>query len=331
MYDNKSDIFGFIYNDTEYYYIKNAQNDVIAIADENGNVLVNYTYDPWGKVISITDKDGNELLQEPTVDETATTVADELITKSATVDETTKDVDTATKIAFLNPIRYRSYYYDSETEWYYLKTRYYSPDMCRFINADSVIAGSTNSLHGYNLYAYCFNNPLNFDDTIGNWPKWVKKTAKAISNTAKKVFTTVKKAIKPRATATKRTNLSSLPKKGTPGYSRTLPNPDGTSKQKRWYGPDGNAERDRDFNHPGDMPFPHDHEWKNGNRGEEHLPPDPAYEIDWEPILGLGLVFICFVGVAIIVSDDVTGIGALDDFLLGPLGTGISKGLIMIL
>lgn len=65
--------------------------------------------------------------------------------------------------------------------------------------------------------------------------------------------------------------------------------------------------------------------------GEEHLPPDPAYEIDWEPILGLGLVFICFVGVAIIVSDDVTGIGALDDFLLGPLGTGISKGLIMIL
>ena len=172
MYDNNSDIFGFIYNNTEYYYIKNAQNDVIAIADENGNVLVNYTYDPWGKVISITDKDGNELLQEPTVDETATTVADELITKSATVDETTKDVDTATKIAFLNPIRYRSYYYDSETEWYYLKTRYYSPDMCRFINVDGYIQTGQGMLDK-NMFAYCGNNPVNMLDQNGEFAGWI--------------------------------------------------------------------------------------------------------------------------------------------------------------
>ena len=177
MYDNNSDIFGFIYNDTEYYYIKNAQNDVMAIADENGNVLVNYTYDPWGKVISITDKDGNELSQEPTVDETATIVANEPITKPATVDETTKDVGTATKIAFLNPIRYRSYYYDSETEWYYLKTRHYSPDMCRFINSDNlVVAGS--DLNGFNLFAYCGNSPVNRVDHKGN--RWVRALIKTV-------------------------------------------------------------------------------------------------------------------------------------------------------
>ncbi len=182
MYDNNSNIFGFIYNDTEYYYIKNAQNDVIAIADENGNVLVNYTYDPWGKVISITDKDGNEFSQEPTGDETATTVADESIAEPATVDETTKDVDTATKIAFINPIRYRSYYYDSETEWYYLKTRYYSSDMCRFINADGII-GANKDILAYNFFAYCSNDPINHSDTTGqgkikNWFNQTKNWAK---------------------------------------------------------------------------------------------------------------------------------------------------------
>ena len=182
MYDNNSDIFGFIYNGIEYYYIKNAQNDVIAIANADGNVLVNYTYDPLGKVISITDKDGNEFSQEPTGDETATTVADEPITKPATVDETTKDVGTATKIAFLNPIRYRSYYYDSETEWYYLKTRYYSPDMCRFINADSVVSKIANCIIGYNLFSYCFNNSIILDDSSGSWPKFVKNIANKITN-----------------------------------------------------------------------------------------------------------------------------------------------------
>ena len=70
MYDNNSDAFGFIYHSTEYYYIKNAQNDVTAIADSNGNVLARYYYDAWGKVQEIT---GN------------------------------------TEIASLNPIRYRSY------------------------------------------------------------------------------------------------------------------------------------------------------------------------------------------------------------------------------
>lgn len=70
MYDNNSDAFGFIYNSTEYYYIKNAQNDVTAIADSNGNVLARYYYDAWGKILEIT---GN------------------------------------TEIAGLNPIRYRSY------------------------------------------------------------------------------------------------------------------------------------------------------------------------------------------------------------------------------
>ncbi len=158
----------------------------MAIADENGNVLVNYTYDPWGKVISITDKDGNKLSQEPTVDETATIVANEPITKPATVDETTKDVGTATKIAFLNPIRYRSYYYDSETEWYYLKTRYYSPDMCRFINADGYVQTGQGMLDK-NMFAYCGNNAINSIDPNGTF-HFVFNSKKSVATTSKQLF-----------------------------------------------------------------------------------------------------------------------------------------------
>jgi len=143
MYDNNSDIFGFVLNGTEYYYIKNAQNDVVAIADKDGNVLANYAYDSWGKVTEIT---GNTALAEQ------------------------------------NPIRYRSYYFDFETEWYFLNTRYYSPDMCRFINADSVILGTAGALNGYNLFTYCFNNALAFEDTSGKWPKFVKNISNKISN-----------------------------------------------------------------------------------------------------------------------------------------------------
>ena len=118
MYDNNGDAFGFIYNGTEYYYIKNAQNDVTAIASADGTIIANYYYDPWGKLTEITGD---------------------------------------TEIAELNPIRYRSYYYDSETEWYYLNTRYYSPELCRFISSD----GYVQTGHGIldkNMFAYCENN-----------------------------------------------------------------------------------------------------------------------------------------------------------------------------
>ena len=293
MYDNNSDIFGFILNGTEYYYIKNAQNDVVAIADKDGNVLANYAYDSWGKVTEIT---GNTALAEQ------------------------------------NPIRYRSYYFDFETGFYYVSSRYYDPEIGRWINADNAIAGVGGNIRGYNLFAYCMNDPVNMSDHTGHWPQWIKKAASAVVNAVKKAVTvanTVKSAVSSASNILKASSKS-LPKKGKPGSSRTLPNPDGTPKQKRWYGPDGNPERDRDYNHPGNMPFPHDHEWKNGERGKEHLPPDPSYKISWEPVIGAGLVVICTVGIIAIAADDLTGVGVADDFLFGPLGAGVGEGLIMI-
>lgn len=68
----------------------------------------------------------------------------------------------------LNPFRYRSYYYDSDIEMYYLQSRYYDPDVCRFINSDDVnFIGATGTVGSYNAFAYCENNPVNRVDYTG--------------------------------------------------------------------------------------------------------------------------------------------------------------------
>ena len=140
------DAFGFIYNGEEYYYIKNVQNDIVAIADKNGTVVANYYYDAWGNITQITG-------------------------------------DTA--LAQTNPLRYRSYYYDSETGYYHLKSRYYSPEVGRFLNADGY-AQTGQGLLDKNMFAYCGNNPVNRRDGNGNaWEdvkKWFSKRWNAFKN-----------------------------------------------------------------------------------------------------------------------------------------------------
>ena len=66
-----------------------------------------------------------------------------------------------------NPLRYRGYIYDTETGFYYLQSRYYDPVMCRFINADGYVSTGTGFL-GYNMYAYCNNNPVMYLDKTGS-------------------------------------------------------------------------------------------------------------------------------------------------------------------
>ena len=79
-------------------------------------------------------------------------------------------------IAIKNPFRYRSYYYDFETNLYYLNSRYYDPQLGRFINADDITTLDVTqiALNGLNLYAYCLNNPVNQTDDDGNIPNWLK-------------------------------------------------------------------------------------------------------------------------------------------------------------
>ena len=129
LYGVDGEIVGFTDNGTAYYYRKNLQGDVIGIFDKNGAELVTYTYDAWGKVLSV--------------------------------------VGNAT-IGNLNPIRYRGYYYDTDTGLYYLNSRYYDPEVCRFINADNPNAlCEFKELHYSNIYCYCENNPLISKDLDG--------------------------------------------------------------------------------------------------------------------------------------------------------------------
>ncbi len=76
-------------------------------------------------------------------------------------------VSSSGRLAEINPLRYRGYYYDSETGFYYLQSRYYDPQNRRFINADSY-ASTGQGFVGTNMFAYCNNSPILFVDHDGN-------------------------------------------------------------------------------------------------------------------------------------------------------------------
>ena len=93
-----------------------------------------------------------------------------------------------TTIALLNPFRYRGYYYNVETNLYYLNSRYYDPQIGRFINADSLTNLDKESFNGLNLFTYCLHNPVNLTDSKGTswwsdlWDK-IKRNWDAIVGT----------------------------------------------------------------------------------------------------------------------------------------------------
>ena len=131
-------LLGFSYNGNYYYYRMDVQGNVIAILDSNGNVVVQYEYDAWG----------NHTLSGSNLE-----------------------------LGKINPFRYRSYYFDTETKLYFLQTRYYDPEVGRFINIDSIEYADPETINGLNLYAYCLNNPVKFIDPTG---KFVFTTAMII-------------------------------------------------------------------------------------------------------------------------------------------------------
>ena len=77
-------------------------------------------------------------------------------------------VTSSGSIAQINPIRYRGYYYDTDTGFYYLQSRYYDPAVKRFINADSYVNANGDFI-GFNMYAYCGNNSIFYKDSTGTW------------------------------------------------------------------------------------------------------------------------------------------------------------------
>ena len=133
-YDKNNQLVGFNRNGTEYLYELNGQGDVIGILDTTGKKLVSYSYGEWGTCTIVSDTSGINL-------------------------------------GNINPMRYRSYYLDNETGFYYLQSRYYDPNVGRFINADepSMLELSQGEVLGANLFTYCNNNPVMRIDSNGSF------------------------------------------------------------------------------------------------------------------------------------------------------------------
>lgn len=105
FYDHTG-VAGMKYNGATYIYRKDVQGSIIALLDSNSRIVVKYAYDAWG-YHTVYDSNGNINTDE-------------------------------NFIGNINPFRYRSYYYDTETKLYFLKTRYYDPEVGRFISPDSI-------------------------------------------------------------------------------------------------------------------------------------------------------------------------------------------------
>lgn len=127
------------FNGALYSYVHDLQGDVVGIIDSAGRLVVEYKYDVWGKPILVR---------------TLTTAYNML--------------------AELNPFRYRGYIWDSSTALYYLRSRYFSPAIQRFINEDCLIL-TRRGFTGSNIYAYCANNPvINIDGSGCSFMDFIK-------------------------------------------------------------------------------------------------------------------------------------------------------------
>jgi len=129
-----NDLTGFTYNGESYYYVKDAFNTVRYIINSTGQIVVYYIYSAFGKSIDILGE--------------------------------MKDT-----IGVINPFRYKGYYYDVETQLYWVSSRYYSPELCRWISPDSIEYLNPSSINGLNLYSYANNNPIaiKYDSFISSY------------------------------------------------------------------------------------------------------------------------------------------------------------------
>ena len=125
LYDGSGQLMAIRYKGADYYYIRDGLMTITGLVDANGVAVVNYRYDSWGILTGITGSMAGTLGKD-------------------------------------NPYRFKGYYYDEETGMYYLKSRYYQPEICRFISADEpeLTRITPMALTDKNLYAYCDNNPI---------------------------------------------------------------------------------------------------------------------------------------------------------------------------
>lgn len=132
LYDENSSLYGFILNNNDkYFYVRDTLQNILGIINDSGTLVVKYTYNAYGKILSITGS-------------------------------------LASTIGVINPFKYKGYYYDEESGMYYCNSRYYVPEWCRWLNADNplYISGEDSVIN--NIFCYCSNNPIVYLDNDGH-------------------------------------------------------------------------------------------------------------------------------------------------------------------
>ena len=139
LYDENDSLLGFNYSNKTYFYIKDETGNIVSIISD-GKEVVRYIYDGYGNISVYEVNSNNELVIN----------------------------NNSSFIGNINPYRYKTYYFDTESKLYYLNSRYYSGDICRFISPDDISYIDSNIINGLNLYCYCLNNPIIYSDPDGN-------------------------------------------------------------------------------------------------------------------------------------------------------------------
>ena len=251
--------------------------------------VVEYKYDTWGNVIGMEGSDYGKW------------------------------------VGSLNPFRYRGYYYD-ETGMYYLITRYYNPEWCRFLNADAILPDSP--MLGSNIFTYCLNDPIAYSDENGmcakawaagfyaacpgegwpgcldnNWPDSPKDDS---------IASVIDKKVPPDHPDFK------PPKKG----NRKVQNPNGAGKG--WLAKDGGVWVPTDKMHGGEgwtVQYPgggHKHAYPGGHVRE-------ATKVS-DPVGGSALILMGVVGLVYLVANDATIAGIADDSLIPQMAGCVVMG-----
>lgn len=138
-YDANNLIYGFTYEDgsniSEFFYDRDILGVINGIYDSQGNLVVTYIYDAYGNLQGVNDT-------------------------------------SSLGIGTINKIRYKGYYFDEETSFYYCHTRYYVPRWTRWLSGDDVNYLDPATPAGLNLFVYCTNNPVMYSDGYGTSPTW---------------------------------------------------------------------------------------------------------------------------------------------------------------
>ncbi|QWB99714.1 hypothetical protein KHQ88_06020 [Mycoplasmatota bacterium] len=205
-------------------------------------------------------------------------------------------------------------FYDVDTGLYYLQSRYYNPEIGRFINADGLL-GKVGNLRN-NIYSYALGNPI-LNTQISGYGSYEVIPTRGLGYSNYFINGSLVMLFD-------RKGNHRNPNRGKPGSTKRIYYPDGSLKQEREYGPDGKPLLDHDHHKGEDVGYDHDHDWD----WSQEKPRQPAREPS-KALAALGLVAT---GAALIwlTANDITGVGAADDVLIPATATAFATFVIII-